>query len=45
MNKFDDFEQFQLEPIANYNGELYNLPFNMHTFYQIYGIKTIEELE
>jgi UDP-galactopyranose mutase len=45
VNKFDNFEQFQNEPIANFNGELYNLPFNMHTFYQVYGIKTIEELE
>jgi UDP-galactopyranose mutase len=45
VNQFDNFEQFQLEPIANYNGELYNLPFNMNTFYQIYGVKTIEELE
>lgn len=45
INQFDNFEQFQYEPIANFKGELYNLPFNMHTFHQIYGIKTIEELE
>lgn len=45
INRFDEFEQFQNEPIANYNGELYNLPFNMHTFYQIYGIRSINELE
>lgn len=45
INQFDVFQQFQNEPIANYNGKLYNLPFNMHTFYQIYGIKNIEELE
>jgi UDP-galactopyranose mutase len=45
VNQFDNFEQFQLETIANFNGELYNLPFNMYTFYQIYGVKTIEELE
>ena len=45
VNKFADFEAFCNNPIANYNGEYYNLPFNMHTFYQIYGIKSIQELE
>jgi UDP-galactopyranose mutase len=45
VNNFGLFQPFQNEPIANYNGELYNLPFNMHTFYQLYGIKTIDELE
>jgi UDP-galactopyranose mutase len=44
MNYFCPFEQFHNQPIANYNDKFYNLPFNMHTFNQIYGIKTIDEL-
>ena len=30
-------------PVANYKGELYNLPFNMNTFYQMWGVRTPEE--
>lgn len=45
VNKFAEFESFYNCPIANYNGEYYNLPFNMHTFYQIYGIRCVQELE
>ena len=44
INKFSSFEQFQNSPLANYNGKIYNLPFNLHTFNQVYGITTIDEL-
>lgn len=30
-------------PVANYRGELYNLPFNMNTFYQMWGVRTPED--
>lgn len=45
VTNFINLQQYQNEPIANYNNEYYNLPFNMHTFYQIYGIKSVSELE
>lgn len=38
--KFADFNHFVNSPIANYHGRLYNLPFNMNTFYQIWGVTT-----
>lgn len=37
------FNRYTNSPIANYKGELYNLPFNMNTFYQMWGIRTPEE--
>lgn len=43
VNSLVKFNNFVLEPIANYKGELYNLPFNMNTFYKIFGSKTPEE--
>lgn len=43
MNSFVEFNRYTNSPIANYNGELYNLPFNMNTFYQLWGVKTPEE--
>lgn len=43
VNKFDEFEHFINSPIANYNGEMYNLPFNMNTFVRIFNISTPEE--
>ena len=32
-------------PMANYKGELYNLPFNMNTFYQMWGVTTPEQAQ
>ena len=45
VNQFTKFNHFELHTIANYKGELYNLPFNMNTFHQIWGIRTPEEAE
>jgi len=43
VNHFVPFLQFTLNTIANYNGRLYNLPFNMHTFYQMWGVTKPQE--
>ncbi len=43
VNSFVEFNRFTNSPIANYKGTLYNLPFNMNTFYQLWGVKTPEE--
>ena len=43
INQFADFNRFTNSPIANYKGELYNLPFNMNTFYQMWGVITPDE--
>jgi len=43
VNNFVEFNRFTNSPLANYKGELYNLPFNMNTFYQLWGVKTPEE--
>lgn len=39
VNSFTKFEQFELNIIANYRDKLFNLPFNMWTFYQMWGEK------
>ncbi len=43
VNSFVEFNRYTNSPIANFKGELYNLPFNMNTFYQLWGVKTPEE--
>lgn len=43
VNRFAHFEPFINTPIANYHGKLYNMPFNMNTFYQLWGVTTPEE--
>lgn len=45
VNQFSTFNNFINSPIANYKGDLYNLPFNMNTFYQIWGTKTPDEAQ
>ena len=45
VNQFTKFNHFELHTNANYKGELYNLPFNMNTFHQMWGIRTPEEAE
>lgn len=43
VNNLTPFKPFINSPIANYKGELYNLPFNMNTFYQLWKVKTPQE--
>lgn len=43
VNSFVEFNRFTNSPLANYKNVLYNLPFNMNTFYQLWGVKTPEE--
>ncbi|MEQ2963468.1 UDP-galactopyranose mutase [Bacteroides xylanisolvens] len=43
VNSFVEFNRYTNSPVANYKGKLYNLPFNMNTFYQMWGITTPEE--
>jgi len=43
VNAFVPFNRFTNSPIANYSGELYSLPFNMNTFYQLWGVQTPQE--
>lgn len=43
VNSIVEFNRFTNSPIANYKGKLYNLPFNMNTFYSLWGTKTPEE--
>ena len=43
INQFAEFNRYTNSPVANYKGELYNLPFNMNTFYQMWKVKTPEE--
>jgi UDP-galactopyranose mutase len=40
VNSITEFNHFILSPIADYKGKLYNLPFNMNTFYALWGVKT-----
>ena len=43
VNSFVEFNRYTNSPIANYKNELYNLPFNMNTFYQLWKVKTPQE--
>ena len=43
VNQFVDFNQFMNSPVANFRGNLYNLPFNMNTFHAMWGVKTPAE--
>lgn len=43
VNKFIEFNNFKYEPIANYKGEIYNLPFNMNTFNKMWGVISPDE--
>ena len=42
VNGFVPFNRYTNSPVANYKGKLYNLPFNMNTFYQMWGVITPE---
>ena len=43
VNSIVEFNRYTNSPIANYKGKQYNLPFNMNTFYQMWGVMTPEE--
>lgn len=43
VNSFVEFNRYTNSPVANYKGKLYNLPFNMNTFYQMWGVTTPEQ--
>lgn len=45
VNRFAHFNHFTYCPIANYRGELYNLPFNMNTFHELWGVNTPAEAQ
>ena len=43
VNSLAEFNRYTNSPIANYKGEIYNMPFNMNTFSKMWGIRTPEE--
>lgn len=43
VNQFAEFNRYTNSPIANYNGEIYNMPFNMNTFNKLWGVVTPQE--
>lgn len=45
VNSIVEFNRYTNSPVANYNGKLYNLPFNMNTFSQMWGVKTPVEAQ
>lgn len=45
VNSIVPFNRYTNCPVANYGGKLYNLPFNMNTFYQMWGVTTPEEAQ
>lgn len=45
VNSIVEFNRYTNSPFANFKGKLYNLPFNMNTFYQMWGVTTPEEAQ
>lgn len=45
VNQFAEFNNYVNSPIANYKGEIYNLPFNMNTFSKLWGVVTPKEAQ
>lgn len=45
VNSLVEFNRYTNSPVANYKGQLYNLPFNMNTFYQMWGVTTPAEAQ
>lgn len=43
VNSIVEFNRYTNSPVANYKGKYFNLPFNMNTFYQMWGVRTPEE--
>lgn len=44
-NTYAEFNRYTNSPVANYKGTLYSLPFNMYTFYKMWGVTTPQEAE
>lgn len=45
VNKFSTFNRYTNSPIANFHGEIFNMPFNMNTFNRMWGVVTPEEAQ
>lgn len=45
VNSLVPFNRFTNAPLANYNGRLFHLPFNMNTFYELWGTRTPDEAQ
>lgn len=45
VNQFTEFNRYTNSPVANYKGEIYNLPFNMNTFHKMWGVVTPAEAQ
>ena len=43
INQFAEFNRYTNSPVANYKGEIYNMPFNMNTFNKLWGVITPEQ--
>ena len=43
INRFAEFNNYINSPVANYKGEIYNMPFNMNTFNRMWGVRTPDE--
>ena len=43
VHQFAEFNRYTNSPLANYKGELYNLPFNMNTFNKLWGVASPDE--
>lgn len=43
INRFAEFNRYTNSPVANYNGEIYSLPFNMYTFNKMWNVVTPDE--
>lgn len=43
VNSLVEFNRYTNSPVANFRGELYNLPFNMNTFYRMWNVRTPAE--
>jgi UDP-galactopyranose mutase len=45
VNRLVPFNRYTNSPVANYHGQLYNLPFNMNTFHRMWGVNTPREAQ
>jgi len=43
VHQFSSFNRYTNSPVANYKGHMYNLPFNMNTFSEMWGVRTPQE--